>query len=111
MKKVKVYSTSINVLLSHLNYGNHLGNDSVLTVLQEARMRWLLSINPGCSEIAIEGNVGWMVRQATVEYLSQAYYDNELLINISVSDCTRSTFLLSYDVGMMCQHLPGHIFN
>ena len=37
--KRELYTTTIPVMVNHLNYANHVGYDSVLTILQEARMR------------------------------------------------------------------------
>ena len=36
-----VFSTEIPVRITDINYGGHLGNDSILSIVQEARVRFL----------------------------------------------------------------------
>ena len=36
------FSTELPVRISDINYGGHLGNDAVLALAQEARVRFLL---------------------------------------------------------------------
>ena len=36
-----LFSTEIPVRITDLNYGNHLGNDAILSLLHEARVRFL----------------------------------------------------------------------
>jgi acyl-CoA thioesterase FadM len=38
------FSTDIEVHIGYINYGNYLGNNSMLTLIQEARMRFLKSM-------------------------------------------------------------------
>ncbi len=38
------FQTEIAVRVSDLNYGNHVGNDSVLTLMQEARTLFYRSL-------------------------------------------------------------------
>ena len=35
------FSTDLDVRVSDVNYGNHLGNDRMVTLLHEARLRFL----------------------------------------------------------------------
>ena len=99
MDSNKIFSTTVVVLVNHLNYGNHLGYDSLLNILQEARMRWLKSLCQHATEINIENDIGWMVREAHVIYHSEAHYGDELLIDLFISKNDRmSSFTLSYEV-------------
>lgn len=98
MENQKIFSTTINILVNHLNYGNHLGYDSVLSILQEARMRWLKTINPALSEINIQDGVGWMVREAHLIYDSEAHHGDELKIDLFVCNATKTSFTLEYKV-------------
>jgi acyl-CoA thioester hydrolase len=40
-----IFSTKINVRISDINYGNHVGNDSFVSILHEARVQWLKQHN------------------------------------------------------------------
>ena len=98
MNKRKIFSTTVNVLVNHLNYGNHLGYDSLLSILQEARLRWLKTIKHGISEINIDDNIGWLVKDLHLTYEAEAHHGDELLIDLFISETTRTSFILEYDV-------------
>ena len=98
MNKRKIFSTKINVLVNHLNYGNHLGYDSLLSILQEARLRWLKTIKRGITEINIEDGVGWLVKDVHLTYEAEAHHGDELLIELFVSETTKTTFTIEYAV-------------
>ncbi len=36
-----IYKTEIPVRITDINYGGHLGNDSLLSIIHEARVRFL----------------------------------------------------------------------
>ena len=38
------FITEIPVRITDLNYGGHVGNDTVLSIIHESRMQWLASI-------------------------------------------------------------------
>ena len=97
-KKPIVFETEISVQVNHLNYGNHLGYDSLLGILHEARLRWLKTLSPSASEINIENNIGWVVKELHLYYQSEAKHGDELKINLSISNQTRIGFTLEHDV-------------
>lgn len=75
-----IYDTVLPVTVSHLNYGNHLGHDALLSLLQEARMQLLAQ--EGMSEIALSDQVGYLVNQVCVDYRAQAHYGDALNVQI-----------------------------
>ena len=75
-----VFETVMPVMLCHVSYGNHLSNDSILTLLQEARMQYLMQ--EGATEISLQESVGFLVNQATINYRAQAYYGDKLRVQI-----------------------------
>ena len=77
------FSTELEVRVGDLNYGKHLGNDSVLTLIHEARRRFLLSL--GIEEIGSNG-IGFVIADAAVVYRSQAFYADRLRIEVAVGD-------------------------
>ena len=48
------FSTELEVRVSDLNYGNHLGNDQALGLIHEARRRYLRAL--ALEEIAADGS-------------------------------------------------------
>ena len=81
-----IFKTEIPVRITDLNYGKHLGNDSVLSICHEARVRFLNSL--GFSELDIDG-VGIIMIDAAVQYKREAFYGHSLVINIAVTDITK----------------------
>jgi len=77
------FSTEIPLRVSDINYGGHLGNDAVLALAQEARMRFLKS--HGWSEQDIAG-VGIIMTDAVVIYRSEAFYGDVLTVDVAVAD-------------------------
>ena len=82
-----IFSTEIPLRISDINYGGHLGNDAVLSIFQEARIRFLNQF--GYSEISIEGSSIIMV-DAAVQYKSQGFYGDVLIVELNVDDIQRS---------------------
>lgn len=78
-----IFSTEIPLRVSDINYGGHLGNDSVLSIFQEARIRFLKQF--GYSEIDIEGS-SIIMTDTAVQYKSQGYYGDILIVELTVDD-------------------------
>jgi len=78
-----IYSTEIPVRITVINYGGHLGNDSILSIVQEARVRFLNEYN--YSEKNIEG-LGIIMTDCAIVYKSESFYNDLLKINIGVKD-------------------------
>lgn len=98
MTRKIIFETTVPVLVNHLNYGNHLGYDSILSILQEARMRWLKSIDNHATEINIQNNIGWLVRKVELEIMSEASYADLLRVSLSMDEHKKSHFTLFYSV-------------
>lgn len=84
-----LFSTPLKVQVGDLNYGNHLANDAVLRLVHEVRLRWLTS--GGFSEMDA-GGAGLIMADAMVQYVSQAFYGDELMCQISIGEIGRSGF-------------------
>ncbi|MDP1677407.1 MAG: thioesterase family protein [Bacteroidota bacterium] len=80
------FTTEIPIRISDINYGGHLGNDAVLSILHESRIRLLLEY--GYSEFNVEG-VGIIMTDSAVVYKSEAFYGESLRIQITVIDFSR----------------------
>lgn len=77
------FSTEIRVRISDINYGGHLGNDSVLSLIQEARLRFLKKY--GFSEVDIDGP-GLIMTDSVISYKSEAFHGEMLIIEVTVDD-------------------------
>src|SRR4030043_2475714 len=88
MSRVKIdlprtfsFSTEIAVRISDINYGGHLGHDSIISLMHEARVRFLR--HHDFSESAIDG-VGLIMTDLVVQYKAEAFYGDVLTIEADV---------------------------
>jgi acyl-CoA thioester hydrolase len=88
-----LFSTKIRVRITDINYGNHLGNDAVLSLMHEARMQFLQSA--GYSELSLAG-VGLIMADAAIEFKAEAFYGETLTAYVTASDFSRVGFDLFY---------------
>jgi len=89
-----VFSLELDVRVGDVNYGQHLGNDRVLLLAQEVRVRWLKSL--GASEASVEDGVGLLMTDAALVYLGQAFMGDVLRGELSVTEVGRAGFVLLY---------------
>lgn len=89
-----IYRIELPVMVSHLNYGNHLGYDSVLSLLHEARIRWLKSHD--MTEFSIEGTTGYLVVDASVSYRAEAFHGDVLKISLYIDEVDKRGFRMHY---------------
>jgi len=71
------------VRISDINYGNHLGNDALLSLVHEVRLQFLQS--RGFSELDIDG-CGLILTDAVILYKSQGFHGDLLTILAAVGD-------------------------
>jgi acyl-CoA thioester hydrolase len=91
------FSCELTVRASDLNYGNHAGNDSILTIMQEARILFYQSLGYK-NELNFEGSVGHIVADAAVVYKSEAFLGDVLIIQIGMNDFSKYGFDMFYRV-------------
>lgn len=90
-----IFNTTLEPRIYDINYGNHLGHDSLISLLHEARMRFLKQL--GYSELNIEG-LGILVTNLVVNYLGEAFYGDKLTINIGLGDVSKTSIDIIYEV-------------
>ena len=86
---------NIPVRITDINYGNHLGNDALISIVHEARVQWLKINN--YTELQVEG-VGLIMSDLAVEYINESFYGDELQISIAAAEITRVSFELFYTI-------------
>ncbi len=74
------FSTEIPLYISHINYGGHLDNAMLLSVVSEARIRFLKS--NGYTELDVEG-VGLVVADAALQYKSEAFHGEVMVVRMA----------------------------
>lgn len=90
-----IFSTRIKVRIDDINYGGHLSNDKVLSIVHEARLRFLNSL--GFSELDLAG-VSIIMADVAAIYKSEGFQGDELEIEIAVKDFTTMGFDIFYKI-------------
>jgi acyl-CoA thioester hydrolase len=89
------FQTTIPIRITDVNYGGHVGNDTVLTLLHEARMQFLK--HHGFSEMDF-GGVGLIMSDVIIEFKKEIFYGEEVTISVSVSNFSKIGFDVFYMV-------------
>ena len=79
------FECEIPLRITDINYGGHLGNDSVLSIVHEARVQFLAHF--GFSESDIDG-AGIIMTDAVILFKSEGFYGDKLLIKMAVDNIT-----------------------
>lgn len=87
------FSTQIPVRITDINYGGHVGNDAILSLIHEARLQYLQHL--GYTELNLQG-VGLLMIDAAIEFKHELFYGNSLTIAVTAADISRSSFNLYY---------------
>lgn len=97
LKPLEIYSFSLElrVRVTDLNYGGHLGNDSLLSLVHEARVAFLDS--HGFSEMDC-GGVSLIMADAVICFQGEALAGDVLKIEVAAWEPTRSGFRLFYRI-------------
>lgn len=77
------YSTQLTVRVTDINAANHLGNDSMISMISEARARFLFEF--GIGEPGTEG-AGIIVTDLATTYRNEAHARDQLLFEVGVMD-------------------------
>jgi 4-hydroxybenzoyl-CoA thioesterase len=83
------FSTDLTLYQSHINYGGHLDNALLLSLVSEARVRFFKLL--GYTELNVEG-VGIVVSDAALQYRSEAFHGEVMVLRLGATDLGRKGF-------------------
>ncbi|MEY2595765.1 MAG: hypothetical protein RL634_279 [Bacteroidota bacterium] len=89
------FTTKIDIQISDINYGGHVGNERYLLFAQETRLRFLSEL--GFSEIKF-GEHGLVLAEATVEYFHELFYGDQITVELSIGEIGRASFECFYAI-------------
>ena len=98
--KVELGENMLNVVhipvrIGDINYGNHVGNDSFVSIIQEARLQWLQKYH--FTELDA-GGVGLIMSDLALEFNNEGYYGDSIEIKLFSGDISRVSFVLTYEL-------------
>jgi acyl-CoA thioester hydrolase len=91
----KIFTTDIPVRITDINYGNHVGNDALVSIVHEARMQWLAHNN--YTELNVAG-AALIMADLAVEYKAESFYGDILNVAISIGEITKISFEIFYEI-------------
>ncbi|MEO5783374.1 MAG: thioesterase family protein [Ginsengibacter sp.] len=94
-EKFLAISIKIPIRITDINYGDHVGNNSLVAIIHEARMQ-LLQLH-GFTELNIEG-VGLIMSDLVVEFKNESFYKDIIDVKIGNSSISKVSFELFYQL-------------
>jgi acyl-CoA thioester hydrolase len=92
------FSTTLQVRITDINYGGHVGNDSFLSLIHEARLQYLNHY--GYSELNFE-NTGLIMADVALEFKYELNYGNKVKINVIATDFDKFGFDIYYKLELL----------
>ncbi|MBS1579763.1 MAG: thioesterase family protein [Bacteroidetes bacterium] len=87
------FNTSIPIRITDLNYGGHVGNDSFLSIIHEARIQFLKYY--GYSELNVE-DAGLIMADVAIEYKKELNYGDIVYISVTATNFDKIGFDIFY---------------
>lgn len=87
------FSTTIPVRITDVNYGGHVGNDTILSILHEARMQFLA--HHGFSEMNF-GGVGMIMSDVSIEFKNELFYGDIVLAAVGFANMSKVSLEIFY---------------
>ena len=90
------FSTEMSVRVTDINYGGHLGNDTVLSYFHQARVLYLNAL--GVDEGDIGDNTSLTQTEAHIEYKGESFLGDILSIFVWIDNFSRARFRVNYEI-------------
>jgi acyl-CoA thioester hydrolase len=87
------FTTEIPVRITDLNYGGHVGNDSILSLIHEIRVQFLR--HSGYEEFNIAG-AGLIMTDVAIEFKNELFYGDIIWASVAATEFSRVGFELFY---------------
>ncbi|MBL7747340.1 MAG: thioesterase family protein [Chitinophagaceae bacterium] len=87
------FNCQIPVRITDVNYGGHVGNDAILSLIHEARMQYFSSI--GYTEMNVAG-AGMIMADVAIEFKSELFYGDVLTVSVTAGEFSKVGFDIFY---------------
>ena len=87
------FETHIPIRITDLNYGGHVGNDTILSLIHDARLQFLQKA--GYSELNMEG-LGLIMSDVAIEFKQELFYGEVVTVEVAALEFSRVGFDLYY---------------
>lgn len=89
------FVTEIPIRITDINYGGHAGNDSILSLIHEARVQFLN--RAGLDEVG-SSEPGMIMRDVTIEFRKELFYGDRLIVSVAAMNFETASFDLVYQM-------------
>jgi len=96
------FVTDLIVQARDINYGGHLGHDAAVSLLHEARRRFLAA--GGLTEAVVDGP-GLIMLELEVRYVAEAFWGDRICMELAVTGVGAARCEFRYRVGRAGQEL------
>jgi len=100
MARVKVdlpenfaFTAKIPVRITDINYGGHVGNDTILSILHEARVQYLKHY--GYTELNC-GGTGLIMSDVAIEFKNELFYEDTIIASVTATEFSKVAFEIYY---------------
>jgi acyl-CoA thioester hydrolase len=87
------FSVRIPVRITDINYGGHVGNDTILSILHEARVQFLRSY--GYTELNC-GGAGLIMSDVGIEFKNELFYEDTIIASVKAEGFSKVAFEIYY---------------
>src|SRR5574339_154639 len=87
------FTTMIPVRITDVNYGGHVGNDIILSILHEARMQFLMEY--GYTEMNL-GGAGIIMNDVAIEFKKELFYGEIIKASVAAGGFSKVAFEVFY---------------
>ena len=88
-----LFSIEVPVRITDINYGGHVGNDRILSIIHEARMQYLHALE--LNELQF-GETALILKTASIDFIKELFYGDKLRVWVGAGEFTRVAFALFY---------------
>jgi acyl-CoA thioester hydrolase len=87
------FSCTIPIRITDLNYGGHVGNDTVLSLIHEGRVQFLKQF--GLEELKFAG-AGLIMGDVAIEFKNELFHGDIIQVWVTAAEFTKISFDLFY---------------
>src|SRR5436190_6322022 len=87
------FETQIPIRITDLNYGNHVGNDTILSILHEAMVQYFQKF--GFAELEFAG-VGLIMCDVAIEFKNEIFYGEKIIASVTAGEFSKVAFEVFY---------------
>jgi len=89
------FKTEIPIRITDINYGDHVGNDTLLSLIHESRVQFLAS--HGYEELKI-ASLGLIISDVGIEYKAELFYGDKITVSVAAGEFSKVGFDLFYKI-------------